>query len=555
MFSVKKGVMQHTAWKGTIMINPKVNYKRWKFLMGFASVILVCVIASAQNDIEDLAQKDVPAVQPIDQSTQVQDENSAQGQAITPIQQRMLKTISIDCINTPIEDVIRMMSEQANVDIIKSPSVTGNVTATLTNVPLVEALNNILAVHGYGCVVDRNMIRIAPIDEIAQKGEILDNRVYRITYADVTEVENALKKFISKRGSISSNAGTSNIIVTDTASSIKAIDTFIDEIDRITPQVMVEVRIYDISSADTFDIAADWTIGRNNPITTFGTNKEDIIVNELTGATTTDTTTISKTKQTAWSGTGTDTTFRKSNPFIGGDFSTTSGGTIRLGFLDAVNMDLALNVLSKQIGAKLLANPRILVLDNETAEFKIISEIPYLEQSDTSAGGAMTSIQFKDVGVELKVTPHVTRGDMVRLHIIPEFGVVTEKGVKDACSALGTVPTVDTRKIDTKALVRDGQSVVIGGLRKRTVSQTVYKIPVLGDVPILGSLFSNVDETVTTNELLIFITPRIVIAPTISPKERDRLDATEFGDPRMTITGDERAEAERAKKAAAKPAK
>jgi type IV pilus assembly protein PilQ len=395
------------------MRSPATKYKGLKFLTVLAFVIVVCVIAVAENGNEDSKQKEVSITQLVNSTTQGQDEGSTQKKIQMPLQQRMLKTVSVDCINTPIEDVIRMMAEQADVDIIKSPSVTGNVTATLTNVPLVEALNNILAVHGYGCVIDRNMIRVAPVDEIAQKGEILDSRVYRITYADVAEVENALKKFISKRGSISSNPGTSNIIVTDTASTIKAIDAFIDEIDRITPQVMVEVRIYDVTSTDGFDISPDWSIGRNNPITSSTNTK---VTNELTGADTKNETT--KTTATTWQGSAaglatSDHTFRKSKPFTGGNFDVSTGGTIRIGLLDTVNLEMELALLVSQVGGKLLANPRILVLDNEAAEFKIISEIPYLEQSDTSAGGAMTSIKFKEVGVGLKVVPHVTRDGMI----------------------------------------------------------------------------------------------------------------------------------------------
>ncbi|MDD5063444.1 MAG: secretin N-terminal domain-containing protein [Phycisphaerae bacterium] len=524
------------------MRSPDTNYKGLRFLTVLAFVIVVCVIAVAQNGDGDPNKMEVTITQPVDQTTleHVQ----------TTLQQRMLKPISVDCINTPIEDVIRMMGEQANVDIIKSPSVTGNVTAKLTNVPLIEALDNILAVHGYGSVIDRNMVRIAPVDEIAQKGEILDNRVYRITYADVAEVENALKKFISKRGSISSNPGTSNIIVTDTSSTIKAIDTFIDEIDRITPQVMVEVRIYDIQTTEGFDLSPDWSLGRNNPITE--SSKVDTF-NEVLKTSTTNVNT--KTTATSWQDSDAGTAsgvenyaYRKSNPYVGGTFDVDAGGTIRIGLLDSVNAEITLALLSKNVGAKLLANPHILVLDNEVADFEIVSEIPYTEQSDTSAGGSLTSVKFKEVGTKLKVTPHVTRGGMIRLQIVPEFGVVTEKGSKAAATPLGTVPTVDTRRIDTKALVRDGQSVVIGGLRKRTVNQTIKKVPFLGDVPVMGSMFSDISEETVTSELLIFITPRIVIEPTLSPDELKCFKATEFGDPKITYTGAEKADNKAAKK-------
>ncbi len=533
---------------------------------------------TTQEPNEDPEQKNVPATQPADQTTQEPNKGSTKKDASTTLQQRMLKTISIDCTNTPIEDVIRMLAEQANVDIIKSPTVTGNVTAKLTNVPLEEALNNILAVNGYGCVIDKNMIRVAPADDIAQKGEVLVSKVYRITYADVTQVETALKKFISKRGSISSNLGTSNIIVTDTSSSIRAIDDFIGEIDRITPQLMVEVRIYDVTSTDGFDIGTEFFAGRNTPLTTITdkdtfqrvdtatsptstwkqtitdtvdtidpTNTGTITKTETTdepgttGWTTTDTKDKVKDSSESWrtNTDGTQRPFQKSKPFVGGSFSADTGGTIHIAFLDTVDVEVALSMLSSEVGAKLLANPRILVLDNETAEFKIISEIPYTETSQTSSGGSMTSISFKDVGVELKVTPHVTRDDMVRLHIVPEFGVVSEKG--KLVGSVQTVPTVDTRKLDTKALIKNGQTVVLGGLRRRTVTQTVKKIPVLGDVPMMGTLFSNVSEEVKTNELLIFITPRILTNQMLSPREAEDFKATNFSNPRVTNVAEERA--------------
>ena len=504
-----------------------------KFLTVLAFGMAVCAVAVAENGNDG-------------------NESMGQKEVLTDLEQRMLKTISIDFRNTPIEDVIRIMAEQADVDIIKSPNVIGNVTATLTNVPLEEALDNILAAHGYGYVTGENMIRISPFDEITQKAESLTSKIYRITYTDVTEVENALKKFISKRGSLSSNPGTSNIIVTDTESTIKAIDTFIEEIDRITPQILVEVRIYDVTSTEGFDIWAEWAAGRNNPITTFtaNTDADNIVTNNLTGATTTDATTINTTKttQTAWQDSdaglaATSYTYRKSKPFVGGNFDADTAGTIRLGLLDAVNVDIALNVLRTQVGAKLLANPRILVLDNETAEFKIVSEIPYTETSDTSAGGTMTSTKFKEVGVELKVKPHVTRDGMIRLDIIPKFSVVSELGsIIPNGGGLRGVPTVDAREVDTKALVKDGQTVVLGGLRKRTVSQDISKIPLLGDVPVLGNLFTSVEEEVETNELIVFLTPKVIIEPVLSPGESNSLEATEFDGPKIANTEAEKSQ-------------
>ena len=441
-----------------------------------------------------------------------------------------LKSLSVESFQDVIED---MLSPYGTISVDKKSN-------TLVVYDTKEALAKI-----------KSMV---PTKELVTEDMV--HRSYRIVYANIDDVEKTLKTFISKSGSISANPSTSNILVVDYESNIKVIDNFVKEIDRLMQQVLVEVRIYDVTSTEGFDIGAEWDIGRNNPITDYSTNTstDAIVKNNLTGATTTDTTTINtvKTTETAWqrndAGVPADNwgdepsyAYRKSKPFVGGSFDSATAGTIKLGLLDTVNAEITLNILRTQVGAKLLANPRILVLDNETAEFKIVSEIPYTEASQTSEGGELTSIEFKEVGVELEVTPHITREGMIRLHIVPEFGVVTEAG-QTLDNGIQTVPTVDTRRVDTKALVKDGQTVVLGGLRKRTVSQDVTKIPFLADIPLLGRLFMDVEESVETNELIIFITPKIVVDPTLSEDELKGLKETKFSGPKPMYTEDEKAE-------------
>jgi len=440
-------------------------------------------------------------------------EKASKKEVLTPLQEQMQKTISITFRETPIDDVIRAIAEKANVDIIKSPQVTGTVTATLTDVPLGEALDNILASHGYGYVADKNVIRIAPLSELAQKEELLVSKIYRITYADVKDVEKTLEKFISKRGSLSSSTSTSDIIVTDTESKIKAIETFIAHIDRITPQVLVEARIYDITAQNKLDLGIEWVAGRN---TTLGS-------------------TI-----------GGNPTAGHTNPFLTSGFdgttdktSTASEGFLRFGILNThIDIDAQLRAEQADINAKLLANPRILVLDNETALFDIVREIPYKETS-TTGNTATETVKFKPVGVKLKVTPHVTRDGMLRLHIMPEFGVIV------STDAVTNVPTIDTRKVDTITLVKDGQTVVIGGLRKKDVIQQTNKIPLLGDLPLLGMLFRFEGEDTTNSEIVVFITPRIITHPVLSEAEQQAYGKTEFGRPKPVTTRMEKeAEAE-----------
>lgn len=489
--------------KGTIMRSSMISWTL-RFVTILAFVIAACNVVFAENAEQD----------------------SRKTEVLTTLEQRMQKRISVNFRNTPIEDVIRAMAGQADVDVLISPQVAGSVTATLTNVPLDEALNNILTAHGYGCVTTKNMIRVAPLVEIAEGAERLTNRIYRMNYADVKEVETALMKFISQRGSLSSNPGTSNIIVTDTESKIKAIDTFIDEIDRMTPQILVEARIYDITCKDRLDLGIEWEAGRN---TTYASGATGGIENA-----------------------GPNPTAGRTDPFMSGAFHGATAnaedtiGALRLGWLNHhLDIDAVLRAQKENINAKLLANPRVLVLDNETAKFKIISEIPYIELTESTGGGSFGTTEFREVGVELEVTPHLTRDEMIRLNLKPQFSIETGTVNVGGAGTTYPQPVVDRREADTTLLVKDGQTVVLGGLRKRDVSQQMNKVPLLGDIPLVGALFKFEGENVVTSELVVFITPRIIDVPVMSADEQKAYEATEFEGPEPTLT---RAEAEAAEK-------
>lgn len=430
-------------------------------------------------------------------------------EVMSTLEQRMQKRISVNFRGTPIDDVIRVMAAQADVDIVKSPKVVGEVTTTLTDVPLSEALTNILAAHGYGYITSKNMIRVAPLSELNNQDEKLENRIYRITYADVGEVEKALSKFISKRGSISSNVGTSNIIVNDIESRIKAMDSFVAEIDRITPQVLVEARIYDVTCKDRLDLGVEWHAGKN---TTYG------------GAGIGDG--------------GTNPTNGNIDPFMGGVFDGTvtkvenSTSLIRFGWLNpSVDIDVLVKAQKEIINAKLLANPRVLVLDNEEATIKIVTEIPYQEITETSGGGSIGTTSFREVGVLLQVTPHVTRDGMVRLYVYPEFSLQAGEVDLGTSAITFSQPIVDKRLAESTLLLMDGQTMVLGGLRKKEVNTQDNKVPLLGDIPIVDNLFKFKAEETVLSELIVFVTPWIVTQPQMSEDEKKAFEATEYSPP------------------------
>lgn len=448
-------------------------------------------------------------------------QEAAKPELLTPVQQRMQQEISLDFKDTPIDDVLMIMAKQADVDIIKSPKVEGTVTATLTDVPLAEALTNILESHGYAYVTTDNIIRVVPKDEIFEVREKIISQVFRITYANVKDVETALRQFISDQGAISCNPGTSNIIVTDTESKVKAISSFIEEIDRVTPQILVEAKIYDVSSTDSLDLGVKWQAGT---ATSFG----EPTANQLLG----------NDFGTVGNIVGGITNTAIGSEFASGINKADSSGILRVGVLnDNVSVDAALFAAQDNVRAKLLANPRVLVLDNELAQIKIVEEIPYQQLTQSTEGsGAVGTTEFRDIGVELRVTPHLTRDGLIHLQLNPKFS--TRTGSVNIVSGGDTIPQpiVATRETITTALIRDNQTVVIGGLKKQDKVQEISKIPFLGDLPLLGALFKFQGESTINSELVVFITPHLVENPALSDDEQKYLADSVYVSPTLPET-------------------
>ncbi len=549
---------------------------------------------------------------------------------------RLQTKVTYSCENLPMEVVLKELAHQAGVFIVKSPLVTGEVTIEVKDIPLEELLTNVLGAYNYTYIATKNMIRVVPLSEAVVLRETLITQIYKITYADAGEVSSALADFLSLNGKVSFNKGTSHIIVTDTEDKIKAIGKFIEEIDKATPQVLVEVRIYDITSNEKFEIETKWNIQSNESkvtrehrsVTTsrsgFDTEAliphlEDLFPTETINTTSYDgyETTIDNSDVTTSSSAYTDTHLEEVNeegessyiidhstaaldeigseesssksdetdtedfgaqsstvtgadstetrtgtktdtetsglkgfdlddylaenrnntvsrsvdtkrykterrkPVIGGSFDKKRGGTIRISLLNnAIDLDFALSMLHSTVEAKLLASPRVMVLDNETATFETVREVPYTERT-TSGGEVLTSTQFKSVGVMLEVTPHIARDNMVRLKVKPEFGVVVDINEDGA-------PTIETRRTETTTLIRSGQTIVLAGLRKKEIKKGIDKMPFFGDLPLLGGLFRTESEKEVTSELVVFITTRIITEPTLTEEESKQYNATNF---------------------------
>jgi len=475
-----------------------MSTRAWHYLL-WASLLAVCLTATSIH-----GQPAPGTILAVDQAVP-QAQPPAEAPPLTELQKRMKTRVSVDFRETPIEDVIKSFAQQADVDIVKGPAVIGKVTATLTDVPLDEAMDTIFAVHGFGYTTTDSIIRIVPRSELAQFMTKYLTKVYRIDYASMEEITKAITPMLTPQGKMSSNPKTNDLLITDTEDQVKKLDEFIKTMDREIPQILVEARIYDVSCSSFFDFGFNWSAGTLT------------LVDPATGV----------------------VIGGKTEPFAGATFGSSIGqapkGTfgLRFGILNEhVDIDATFTASKDDIKAKLLANPKILVLNDQEATIKIVQEIPYQELTQTSGGGNIGTTKFKEVGVELVVTPHLSRDGKIRLSLSPMFSMQTGTvslviPVTGSAPISSPQPIVDKRQATTQALISDGETVVIGGLRKRDVVQEVSKVPFIADIPVVGELFKFRGEKTVNSELVVFITPRIITDPEMSENEARKLERSE----------------------------
>jgi len=297
-----------------------------------------------------------------------------------------------------------------------------------------------------------------------------------LKFLDAKSLQQVVGMMSSEYGTVAINEKNNSLIICDTKENLARIMSEIEKADRTPQQVMIEVVIVDVQLRDTTEIGVNWDIlsdknydikYRQNFTTRLGSTVAD---GESIG------------NATAFNTTG-----------FGGDFSVISG-TIR----NVVAM------LQNKRDVEIIASPRALMVSGESANIKAVEEIPYSEVSDTAAGGAgaITSTKFKEVGVNLQVSGTITDGNNIFLTVDTEQNVMTSE------SSTG-VPVVDTRRVSTSLLLKDGQIVVIGGLRRQETTKKVDQIPILGDIPLIGLLFKYTNTVINNTELIVFLSPHI----------------------------------------------
>ncbi|MEK6527500.1 MAG: type IV pilus secretin PilQ, partial [Nitrospirota bacterium] len=401
--------------------------------------------------------------------------------------------ISLDFQDADLIHIFRLLADVSGYNIVVSPHVKGKFSMKLIDVPWDQALDIILRNYGLSRTVVGNIIRIAPTDIIAQEEEDiakakeasekagdLVTRVYPINYANVDKVKKIITdaKVLSKRGYVSIDERTSTVVIKDVENAHREFERIMKSIDLATPQVNIEAKIVEVTTNFTKELGIQWGVLWRPPDsrTTFGGPS-------IPG------------------GTG----FNTGNPLmvnLPAAVASGSGGALGIGYISAANtltLDLQLSAMESSGNGKIISNPRITTSDNQEATIKQGKKIPY---QTVSAEGTKT--EFVDANLELTVTPHIT----------PEGTVVmmleAKKNEADFSETVGGVPTIDTKEAKTQVIVKNGDTLVIGGIFKTTKSQSFAGVPGFSKIPLIGWLFKKKQNINTTTELLIFITPRII---------------------------------------------
>lgn len=320
----------------------------------------------------------------------------------------------------------------------------------------------------------RIMTQVDNADTTPQQIIFIETVTLKFLKAD--NLKTALEGMLSQYGSVAVDNSTNSLIICDTREKLEKIVAEIRKADKTPQQIMVEVVIVDVQLSDDTEIGVNWDILSDK---TYDIGYRQNFTTRL-GSTIENAANIGN--ASAFNTTG-----------LGGDFSVISG-TIR----NVVAM------LQQKKDVEILASPRVMVVSGKTASIEAVRELPYNEITDTAAGGigALTSTQFKKVGVTLNVTATLTEEDLIFLTVNSEQNVVVGESVTE-------VPIIDTRNTKSELLLKDGQVVVMGGLRRKERTKQTNQVPILGDIPLIGFLFKYTNTVVNNTELIVFLSPHI----------------------------------------------
>jgi type IV pilus assembly protein PilQ len=394
-----------------------------------------------------------------------------------------------------IRTVLHALSYKSGVNIVASSDVEGAVSIRLIDVPWETALEVILKNHGLAAERVGNIIRVITLANVAE--EELQNEVFILNYAKAKEIADAIDATVTNRGRIKYDERTNTLIVTDIPTNLYKVRTVVSRLDRRTPQVAIEARLIEAKLGKDDKLGIEWNMevraqGASRPTTFPFESEKAPFAKPKSGGSIKD--------------------------YLPGTFPTTfpltGVGSFQFGTLDFTQLTAALKLLNERTDTSVISNPTITTLNNKEAKIIVgqIFNIPTYERNDQTGKMEITGYTEKDIGIILTVTPHINEVNDIVVDLKPEVTAL----FSDDWDVFGTgdnaiyAPRFTTRTAQTQVMIKDGQTIVIGGLRENATVKVDKKVPFLGDIPLVGELFKYKADTIDTKDLLIFVTVRLV---------------------------------------------
>lgn len=421
--------------------------------------------------------------------------------------------LSLNFQDVEVRAVLQLIADFTGLNMVASDTVKGNLTLRLKNVPWDQALEIILKTKGLAMRQEGNVILVGPGEEIAAREKMeleaqkqladlkpLQTEIMQVNYAKAEELALLVKgdgtTLLSERGKLSVDVRTNSILVTDTRDKLVEVRDLINKLDIPIRQVMIESRIVIASSDFSRDIGARFGATTVNEM---GSNNDLVFTSGSYSATSTMVGSAMTNLSTTGSPYPVSVPLDTSRLNINMPVTASNAGRFAMAILRGDQLlDLELSALQAEGRGEVVSNPRVITSNGKEALIEQGTEIPYLQASSSGA----TNVVFKKAVLSLKVTPQITPDDRVLMDLN-----VTKDSVGEV---FFNVPSIDTKEVLTQVLVDNGDTVVLGGVYEQEKSKEVDKVPLLGDIPILGALFRQTRQIDDKTELLIFVTPKIL---------------------------------------------
>ena len=454
---------------------------------------------------------------------EITQKSSVEGSGLPSNQNKSFKgnKVSLDFQDVDVRTVLQILAKESGMNIVASDSVTGKMTLTLKDVPWDQALDLVMQARNLDMRKTGNVINVAPRDELlakdkailTQQREIdelgpLYSRTFQLKYKNVEEFRkilklddssssgNGSKTILSSRGSALIDPATNTLVITDNTFILQKFEKLIAELDVPARQVMVEARIVEAEDGFSRQLGVKFGYAGSNGKNSWGSNwanaganRNSYVDKQRTLANWSRNPSQDIPALPAWT----------VDPNVNLPIAAATSSIALVHALSSGALGLELSAQQAQNKLKIVSTPRVLTQDRKEAIIEAGTEVPYQEASSSGA----TSTSFKKAVLGMTVTPNITPDGQIIMDI-----KINKDSVNSDCRA--TEPCINTQRLNTNVMVEDGGTLILGGIYQEENSEGVSKVPLLGDIPVVGNLFKSKTRSDKKTELLIFITPRIV---------------------------------------------